>query len=325
MLYKMFIESKRAGKRAPTTLARYGTLYKTYIEPAFGNMALNDLKQQHLTDAYARWSLKGKSGRPLSARTVRHVHDLIRGMLNYAIRKEKVSRNVATLVSEDLPRAEKPDSVALTEGELKHLLACADEPTAWARKRGVVSAQSWFAPAVWFAAFTGARRGEPLAMRWSDLNLDEAAATICRSLTQTDDGLAFKAPKNGKPRTITLPATLVEVLRKHQVRQNAERATLDDAYHNEGLVFAMADGQPVSPWTFTASFRYLVERAQIPYIRLHDLRDTHASLLAKHGVPLEVVSKRLGHSAIGITADRYLHIYLSRDALAAAVFERLAS
>ena len=53
--------------------------------------------------------------------------------------------------------------------------------------RGVMSAQSWFAPAVWFAAFTGARRGETLAMRWSDLNLDEAGATICRSLTQTDD------------------------------------------------------------------------------------------------------------------------------------------
>lgn len=62
-----------------------------------------------------------------------------------------------------------------------------------------------------------------------------------------------------------------------------------------------------------------------PTLRLHDLRDTHASLLAKHGVALEVVSKRLGHSTIGITAERYLHVYLSTDAQAAAVFERLAS
>jgi hypothetical protein len=77
MLYKMFIESKRGGKRAPTTRARYGTLYKTYIEPAFCNMTLNDLKPQHLTDAYARWSLKGKSGRPLVTNTCalnRHDH-----------------------------------------------------------------------------------------------------------------------------------------------------------------------------------------------------------------------------------------------------------
>jgi integrase len=324
MLFEQFMAAKKAGNRAPTTLARYGTLYRTYVQPTFGTTLLKNLDQQHLTDAYSRWSLKGKSGRPLSARTVRHVHDLLRGMLNFAVRKGKVSRNIATLVSEDLPRAAKPSSVALTEQELKHLLECANRPTAWAKKRGVVSAQSWFAPAVWFAAFTGARRGETLAMRWRDVNLDEGTVLICRSLTQTENGLAFKAPKNGTSRSITLPPSLVQVLREHRRQQESDRASLGDAYCNEGLVFAMPDGRPVLPWTFTASFRYLVERAQVQYIRLHDLRDTHASLLAKHGVPLEVVSKRLGHSAIGITAERYLHVYQSRDAQAAAVFEGLA-
>lgn len=91
------------------------------------------------------------------------------------------------------------------------------------------------------------------------------------------------------------------------------------------MVFAAPDGSPIAPWTFTASFRYLVKRAKVTYIRLHDLRDTHASLLGKHGVPLEVVSKRLGHKNISITAERYLHAYRERDAKAAAVFERIAS
>jgi integrase len=325
MLFEHFMAAKNAGNRAPTTLARYGTLYTTYIKPAFGTMLLKNLDQHHLTDAYSRWSLKGKSGHPLSPRTVRHIHDLMRGMLNYAVRKGKVSRNIATLVSEDLPRAVKPSSVALTEEELRHLLECANQPTAWAKKRGVVSAQGWFAPAVWFAAFTGARRGETLAVRWRDLNLDEGTALICRSLTQTEIGLAFKAPKNGSSRSITLPASLVHVLREHRARQESERASLGEAYRGEGLVFAMPDGRPVLPWTFTASFRYLVERSKVQYIRLHDLRDTHASLLAKHGIPLEVVSRRLGHSGIGITAERYLHVYQSSDAQAAMVFERLAS
>lgn len=67
-----------------------------------------------------------------------------------------------------------------------------------------------------------------------------------------------------------------------------------------------------------------MQRAEVHRIRLHDLKDTHASLLGKHGVPLEVVSKRLGHATIGITAERYLHIYCERDEEAAAVFERLA-
>ena len=107
--------------------------------------------------------------------------------------------------------------------------------------------------------------------------------------------------------------------------KNASARFLGADYNDGDLVFALADGRPVLPWTFTASFRYLVDRAKVPYIRLHDLRDTHASLLAKHGVPLEVVSKRLGHSNIGITAERYLFVYRDRDAQAAAVFERLAS
>jgi integrase len=56
----------------------------------------------------------------------------------------------------------------------------------------------------------------------------------------------------------------------------------------------------------------------VPRIRLHDLRDTHASLLAQAGVPIEVVSKRLGHSSIAITVDRYVSVYRDRDAAAAS-------
>lgn len=326
LLFTRFIQAKTVAQRAPKTLERYGTLYASYIGPRFGEMTLNTLEQHHLTDAYASWLLKGKSGRALSARTVRHIHDLLRTMLNYALRKGLVHANVAMLVAEDLPRATKPEPVALTEEHLKTLLASAWEPTDWARKHGVVSSQSWFAPAVWFAAYTGARRGETLALRWRDLDFEAKTATIRHSLTETKaGGVQFKEPKNGKHRTIVLPESLVVVLGKHRGEQQKDRAIFKEAYKDDDLVFAAPTGSPVQPWTFTASFRYLVDRAKVPYIRLHDLRDTHASLLGKHGVPLEVVSKRLGHATIGITAERYLHVYTERDAEAAAVFERLAS
>ena len=325
-LFERFIKAKTVAQRAPKTLERYGTLYSTYIGPRFGEITLSKLKQHHLTDAYASWLLRGKSGRALSARTVRHIHDLVRTMLNYALRKGLVHHNVATLVAEDLPRAKKPESVALTEEQLKTLLASAWMPTDWARSHGVVSAQSWFAPAVWFAAYTGARRGETLALRWIDLDFEAKTATIRHSLTETKaGGVQFKEPKNGKQRTIVLPESLVEVLLKHRSEQQKDRDIFQGAYEDDDLVFAAPNGSPVLPWTFTASFRYLVGRAGVPYIRLHDLRDTHASLLGKHGVPLEVISKRLGHATIGITAERYLHVYKERDAEAAAVFEQLAS
>lgn len=324
-LFERFMLAKKVAQRAPKTIERYGTLYAAYIGPRFGDVVLRNLRQHQLTEAYGSWLARGKSGRALSARTLHHIHDLFRVMFNFAVRKGLAQVNVAALVSEDLPRTSRPDSIALTEDQLRQLLTCAQDPTQWARKRGVVSAQSWFAPAVWFAAYTGARRGETLAFRWRDLDLDQQTATIRYSLTETKaGGVQFKEPKNAKRRTIVLPPSLVRVLRAHCTEQNKDRLFFGYGYKDNDLVFAAPGGLPVSPWTFTASFRYLVKRAKIPYIRLHDLRDTHASLLGKHGVPLEVVSKRLGHATIGITAERYLHVYRERDAEAAAVFERLA-
>lgn len=88
-------------------------------------------------------------------------------------------------------------------------------------------------------------------------------------------------------------------------------------------MLAQADGSPISPWNFGASFKDLVKRAGMKTIMLHSLRDTHASLLGKQGVPIEVVSKCLGHSSIGVTYDRYVSVYKSRDAAAAEAFEKL--
>jgi integrase len=98
---------------------------------------------------------------------------------------------------------------------------------------------------------------------------------------------------------------------------------MGSAYTDDGLVFARPDGSAIPPWNFGSAFRDLVTRAGVTRIRLHDLRDTHASLLAKAGVPIEVVSKRLGHSTIAITVDRYLVVYRERDEAAAAAFETL--
>jgi len=320
-LYERFRESRVVARRSPKTIERYDQLYDSYIGPAFRHLPVQALRQEHLSAAYSRWSKKGVSGRPLGARSLRHIHDLIRAMLHYAVRKELAVRNVATLVSDELPASPQANPIALSEAHLKKLLASAEDPSSWAKVRGTVSAHSWFAQAVRFAAYTGARRGETLAMRWSDVHLEEATAVIARSLTQTKAGLSFKVPKNGKTRTVILPQSLVQSLREHKGNQVRGRKFFGATYEDNDLIFAMPDGKAVVPWTFTKSFSYLVQRAGVPYIRLHDLRDTHASLLAKHGVPIEVVSKRLGHSQVGITFERYVHVYRNRDAEAAAIFD----
>ncbi|MDQ2908879.1 MAG: site-specific integrase, partial [Candidatus Eremiobacteraeota bacterium] len=208
--------------------------------------------------------------------------------------------------------------------QLRRLLEEAKTPSRRSKKRGYLSSYSAFYPAVAFLAFTGARRGEALAVKWKGLDLEDRAVTISESLGQTKaDGLFFKTPKNGKIRTICLPQNLVNILRTHKARQAAEKLELGSQYQDADLVFAKPDGTPIPPWNFGASFAALVGRLGIPRIRLHDLRDTHASLLAKEGVGIEVVSKRLGHSGIAITVDRYVKVYRDRDAAAASTFDRL--
>ncbi|MFZ0365297.1 MAG: hypothetical protein WAL67_13920, partial [Candidatus Cybelea sp.] len=114
----------------------------------------------------------GSRNKAISGRTVRHVHDLMRCVLNYGVRRDVVARNMAALIApEDLPKAPKPEPKALNEAEVKRLLEAARKPTGRSTKRGCLSAEAWFAPAVALSVYTGALRGEVLAVKWSDVNL----------------------------------------------------------------------------------------------------------------------------------------------------------
>ena len=318
-VFDRFMHAKTE-RLAPSTLQGYEGLLSVYLRPAFGRMPVASVSAADLVATYARWSKK------TGPRTVRHAADLMRNVLNRAVKWNLIQRNPALLLdTDDLPRAPKPDSAVLTETELVRLLAEARQPTKTGHRLDYVTVCPAFYPAIAFGAFTGARRGEVLALRWQDLDLDGGLATIARSLTDARKRLAFKTPKNGKSRSICISAQLVTILRSHRAAQAAERLAMGASYQDGDLVFALPTGQPIPPWNFTAAFRALVRRAQVTRIRLHDLRDTHASLLAKAGVPIEVISQRLGHSTISITVDRYITVYRERDQDAATIFDRLIS
>lgn len=171
-LFERFMNSKRTTKES-TTLARYDSLVKHYLAPRFGSMKAGALRTFHLTDAYSDWQRNGRDGKPISARTVRHARELLRNILNFGVRTELLSRNVAALIADDdLPKAIKPKPTALTDAELRKLLQAARNPSNRSKSRRYLSAQPWFYPAVAFAAYTGARRGEILALRWSDVNFE---------------------------------------------------------------------------------------------------------------------------------------------------------
>lgn len=163
---------------------------------------------------------------------------------------------------------------------------------------------------------SGCRRGELLALRWSDVDLDRGTLRIVRSLERitvrsakrSRYELRFKDPKTKRSRrTISLPPFAVARLRRHRLEQ-AERFFSAGARPDSDTLVFERDGRPWNPNTFGLTFARIARDAQLPKVRLHDLRHSFASLLLAGGADLKTVSTALGHSTIAVTADTYAHV-----------------
>ena len=169
----------------------------------------------------------------------------------------------------------------------------------------------------------GRNRGELLALRWKDVDLDGGKLRIEQSLEQTRAGLRFKSPKtkHGR-RVITIPATVVAELRSHWKASQEQRLALGLGRSPYDLVFTMWDGKPRKPNALTNDWRRaskIIGRR----ISLHALRHTHASSLIAAGVDILTISRRLGHANPKITLSVYGHLYGNTDDLAADAVEKM--
>jgi integrase len=166
-------------------------------------------------------------------------------------------------------------------------------------------------PVVTVALATGMRRGELLALRWEDVDLDAAMAKVERSLEESDRGLRFKAPKtkHGR-RAIPLPRTSVEVLRAHKVRQLELRVALGKGkLEPSALLFCTIEGEPLSPDNLSRDWWRLTITGGLPRVSFHSLRHSHASALIASGLDVLTISRRLGHGSPVITLGVYGHMF----------------
>ena len=156
---------------------------------------------------------------------------------------------------------------------------------------------------------TGLRRGEALALRWSDVDLNGGALRVRGSLGRTSAGLSVDAPKTEKSRRfVTLPRSAVEVLRGQRVRQAEERLRAGIAWTDCGLVFTTESGTPLEPRNVLRRFQTVAGRLGLEGVGLHTLRHSAASFLLAAGTHTKVVQEHLGHSSYAITADIYSHV-----------------
>ena len=273
-----------------STWNRYCEYVALHIVPSLGQVRLTKLSPQHVQQFYAQKLSEG-----LSSTTVRHIHAVLHRALVHAVKLGLVPRNVTDAV--EAPRMRHAEIHPLSAVQARAFL----EASRCERLHALYV----------LALATGMRQGELLALRWQDVDLAQGTLQVRASLRyQVGKGFVFEEPKtkHGR-RSIALPPDAVEALQTHLVRQEAERQRLGTAWRDEGLVFASEVGGPIEATNMMrGSFHRVVERAEVPKIRFHDLRHTAATLLLGARVNPKVVSEMLGHSAISITLDIYAHV-----------------
>src|SRR5262249_16718941 len=222
-------------RRAPHD--RYPQIPPKTIVPVLGLKSLKGLRAQHISAFYARALESGrrKDGGGLSPHTVLHIHRLLKQALAQAVQWEMIARNPAASI--------KPPKVPAKPMRTYDLAQTAELLEAMRDTR-------LFIP-VLLAVLCGLRRGEIAALRWKNIDLAIGQIAVVQSAEQTRTVVRYKEPKSGRARTVALPATVLEELRAHRLRQAEELLRLGTRLSDETFVCAREDGLPLQPDSFT--------------------------------------------------------------------------
>jgi integrase len=290
------------------TNLQYRQIAETHILPTLGQQKLREIKPERIQQMYNRMVDAGKG-----LRTIRLTHAVLRRALFHANKLGLIARNPALGVVP--PKYVRKEMKALDDKQAQQLLA-------FAEAKG-----DRFYALYHLAISTGMRQGELLGLKWVDVNLDQGYLQVQRQLVRMQDTqFGFSSPKTKSGiRRIDLGDSSVQVLKAHKNRQYEARVLAGSKWIEDDLVFPSSIGTPMNRDNLRSLFKRLLGAAGLPDIRFHDLRHTAASLMLNNGVPLLVVSKRLGHAQPSITLDVYGHQIPTGQQEAANLMDRLLS
>lgn len=294
---------------APHSTQTYEFFIERHIIPAIGHIPLAELKPQHLAHLYSEklsnGRRDGKGG--LGLRSVRYIHTCLHKALSGALKMGLIIRNPADAV--EAPKQNHHEMHIMSEIDMHIFLEMAKSTPYYAL--------------FYTALFTGLRRSEILALRWSDVDLLLCELFISRTIHQLHNREIFYGqPKTGKSkRSVSLSPSNAIVLREHKEAQEKLKQSLGTKISDDDLIFCKYDGKPYLPDSITHAWSNLAHKSGLNGIRLHDARHTHASLMLKQGVHPKIVQERLGHASIQITLDTYSHVVPGLQQAAAKGFD----
>ncbi len=278
-----------AVRNAPRTLDAYSTIVKLHIIPALGRLPLNKVAPSDIETMEAALITKG-----LSRNTVHHVHVALSKAFTDAMRKGVLHYNPCKMMDAPTPgryEVKLPDSEAV-----KRMLEAS-----W---------QTLYGMMFHFMAFTGVRRGEAVALKWENVDIERGVVSIVESAQRIGRrGILIQPPKSAAGRRgIALDPGTIALLREHRGKQLLHEIELEGAYQDRGYVFPNSLGNVQDPSVVTRNFEKLVRQTGSPHIRLHDLRHAHAAGLIRANVHVRVIQERLGHASAAFTMQVYGHV-----------------
>lgn len=299
-----YLTQYAANRVKPRTYEKYQSSLR-YVTKAFGNVSLEDLKvvdlQKFLADLLEYGGMKGEG---LSSSTVRGVRRYLITALDAAVEAELIKKNPARATKP--PRNVSREMVILTKVQAKELVS----------KAGLVESEYYSQALPVLLALclhTGMRQGEIFGLTWDSFDEKAGTITVSKALAYVvGKGAVFQEPKTAtSKRTILLTSYDVEMLKEYREWQQQYADELGEIYDwHDNLIFTTQFGFALSPTNFSRRwFRPLLRACNIPdSFTFHQLRHYHASVLLEAGVPVKVVSERLGHSSAKMTLDVYAHV-----------------
>lgn len=287
--FDRWLETVSRIRTSEVTSSGHESKYNRYFRKTIGHRWLDKVSPVDIQKVYGEIIARG-----LSPQTLRDGHRVLSCALKQAVKWNLLSRNPADYV--ELPKVVRKERRVLNAEECRRFIAASEEI-----KHGVVFE---------FALLTGMRPEEFLAVQWGDIDFERSTVQVRRALVRHKKKWSFNEPKTSRSRrTIIIPKPLVHKLIKHKGEQIIQKLSANNLWESHDLVFCGEFGAPLSIPNLTYRyFRPILKLAELPQIRLYDLRHTHATLLLTAEENPKVVAERLGHSTIVLTLDTYSHV-----------------
>jgi len=303
--FNLYISTK-----SPSTQRGYRVSIDNHILPRFENVILQELTtidvQRWVNDLYVKSPVTGK---PLSEKTVRNIFLNLQSCCEKAVRLKMIQFNPCSDV--ELKACKKYEATVYTKNEVDLLVEA-------------IKGETLEIP-VLITLFLGLRRGELLALHWSDIDFEEKTVDIRRNLViDKNRKIIEKLPKSKSGiRKLPLSDNLISLLKKYRASYLENRLHMGAKFKDNDYIFCNEDGSPINPDSFSSMYRNLLERNGLKHIRFHDLRHTSCTLLLSGGVSLKTLQKRLGHSDYSTTANIYSHVLTSDEVNASTVADNI--